>query len=118
MTMSEQAGFLRAIIEQPDDDVHRLVFADWLEDNGQGEWAALIRVQCAQQRLMVPWNDPYTDPGLLPLRCLNDRTRGQVLGGLDGLFTEQDLHDGPSFNARFRAKLRRGLIEYLEVCAE
>jgi uncharacterized protein (TIGR02996 family) len=36
---------LQAIIERPDDDALRLVFADWLEDHGEPERAAFIRVQ-------------------------------------------------------------------------
>ncbi len=32
---SERDAFLAAIIAQPDDDVARLVFADWLQENGQ-----------------------------------------------------------------------------------
>jgi len=27
-------GFLRAIREPPDDDTHRLVYADWLDEHG------------------------------------------------------------------------------------
>ena len=46
--MSEEAAFLRAICENPDEDTPRLVFADWLDELG-GEvntnWAELIRVQ-------------------------------------------------------------------------
>ena len=36
---------LQAIIERPDDDAPRLIFADWLEDHGEPERAAFIRVQ-------------------------------------------------------------------------
>jgi uncharacterized protein (TIGR02996 family) len=37
-------GFLRAILDEPDDDVHRLVYADWLDERGdpRGEF---IRAQ-------------------------------------------------------------------------
>jgi uncharacterized protein (TIGR02996 family) len=37
--------FLRAIIESPDDDAPRLVFADWLDEHGETERAEFIRVQ-------------------------------------------------------------------------
>jgi uncharacterized protein (TIGR02996 family) len=49
--MTEAEGFLRAIAEDPDEDAHRLVFADWLDDHGSPEQAAFIRVQCALARL-------------------------------------------------------------------
>jgi uncharacterized protein (TIGR02996 family) len=41
--MSESA-FLAAIRENPEDDTHRLVFADWLEDQGQQVRAQFIRL--------------------------------------------------------------------------
>ncbi len=41
---ADQAAFLRKIREQPDCDVVRLVYADWLEENGQAERAELIRL--------------------------------------------------------------------------
>jgi uncharacterized protein (TIGR02996 family) len=37
---------LQAILDDPDDDLRRLVYADWLEEHGQVERAELIRVQC------------------------------------------------------------------------
>lgn len=37
---------LAAIIAEPDDDLPRLVFADWMEENGDPERAELIRLQC------------------------------------------------------------------------
>jgi uncharacterized protein (TIGR02996 family) len=43
----QQAAFLAAIRDDPDDDAARLVFADWLEDHGDSARAELIRIQCA-----------------------------------------------------------------------
>lgn len=40
-----QWAFLAVIAENPDDDTPRLVFADWLQDNGQPERAEFIRAQ-------------------------------------------------------------------------
>jgi uncharacterized protein (TIGR02996 family) len=48
--MTEDA-FLEAILENEDDDAPRLVFADWLEENGQPERAEFIRCQCLWARL-------------------------------------------------------------------
>src|SRR5262249_52085188 len=45
--MSEQAALFRAICEQPDDDAVRLVYADWLEENGDPELAEYIRREVA-----------------------------------------------------------------------
>jgi uncharacterized protein (TIGR02996 family) len=43
-----EAAFLHAICEHPDDDTPRLVFADWLTEQGgavNGAWASGIRAQ-------------------------------------------------------------------------
>jgi uncharacterized protein (TIGR02996 family) len=50
MAMTHDEAFLQTIIENPDDDAPRLVYADWLEERGdpRGEF---IRVQCALARM-------------------------------------------------------------------
>jgi uncharacterized protein (TIGR02996 family) len=49
--MTDADDFLAAIIDRPDDDLPRLVFADFLEESGDGERAEFIRVQCELARL-------------------------------------------------------------------
>jgi uncharacterized protein (TIGR02996 family) len=44
-------AFLRAICEEPDEDAHRLVYADWLDEHGRPERAEFIRVQCALAKI-------------------------------------------------------------------
>jgi uncharacterized protein (TIGR02996 family) len=44
--MNEYEAFLRAIAASPEDDAPRLVFSDWLEENGDPHRAEFIRVQC------------------------------------------------------------------------
>lgn len=41
-----ESAFMAAIIANPADDAPRLIFADWLEENGQAERAEFIRIQC------------------------------------------------------------------------
>jgi uncharacterized protein (TIGR02996 family) len=50
--MGEEDTFLRAIIADPDDDGLRLIYADWLEEQGdpRGE---LVRLQCWLTNLAV-----------------------------------------------------------------
>ncbi|MCA9064132.1 MAG: TIGR02996 domain-containing protein, partial [Planctomycetaceae bacterium] len=50
MNNAEAAEFLTGILAAPDDDVPRLIYADWLEENGspRGEF---IRVQCERHSL-------------------------------------------------------------------
>jgi uncharacterized protein (TIGR02996 family) len=51
--MTHEPGFLHAIVEDPDDDTPRLIYADWLEERGdpRGEF---IRVQCELARSNQP----------------------------------------------------------------
>src|SRR5687768_1673503 len=42
---------LRALDENPEDDTPLLVYADWLDENGDEARAALIRLQCERERL-------------------------------------------------------------------
>lgn len=44
--MLDREPFLKAIFADPDTDLPRLVFADYLEERGDAAWAELIRVQC------------------------------------------------------------------------
>jgi uncharacterized protein (TIGR02996 family) len=48
-------GFLNDIVAHIDDDTPRLVYADWLTENGQDDRAEFIRVQIARARR--PWWD-------------------------------------------------------------
>jgi uncharacterized protein (TIGR02996 family) len=44
----------RAILDNPEDDTPRLVFADWLEEHGESDRAELIRTQIERDRLGEP----------------------------------------------------------------
>jgi uncharacterized protein (TIGR02996 family) len=48
-------GLLRAIVEEPLDDVPRLLLADVLEEAGEGGRAEFIRVQCELAQMDAPW---------------------------------------------------------------
>jgi uncharacterized protein (TIGR02996 family) len=49
--LQHEHAFLQAIKKTPDNDGLRLIFADWLEENGQPERAELIRLQMKIARL-------------------------------------------------------------------
>ena len=49
--MSEGDDLYRAILDSPEDDAPRLIYADWLDEHGQPERAEFIRVQCAMARI-------------------------------------------------------------------
>lgn len=48
--MTDGNALLAAILANPDEDTPRLVYADWLQENGQDERAEFIRVQCERAR--------------------------------------------------------------------
>src|SRR4051794_13840407 len=56
--MSNEDAFVHSILDNPDDDTSRLVFADWLEEHGRAAHAELIRVQCELARLPKRGREP------------------------------------------------------------
>jgi uncharacterized protein (TIGR02996 family) len=57
MPPSGYEPFLRAICENPEDDTVRLVYADWLDENGDPDRAEFIRVQVERARLREAGSD-------------------------------------------------------------
>jgi uncharacterized protein (TIGR02996 family) len=97
--MAHHEGFLRDIIEHPEDDAPRLIYADWLDELGLAERGEFIRVQCALAG--QPWRvgRVYDDPAWLRLyarerELLTDVNRWRWLG-LCG-------HPGDDFFVTFR----------------
>ncbi|MBN9122346.1 MAG: TIGR02996 domain-containing protein [Planctomycetes bacterium] len=52
----EADAFLDAIFNSPNDDTPRLVYAAWLQEHGQENYAQFIRLQCAAAHER-PWSD-------------------------------------------------------------
>jgi uncharacterized protein (TIGR02996 family) len=57
--MPEDKGLYQTILDNPDDDTPRLVYADWLEEHGDSLQAQFIRADCELARL--PRRDPRRD---------------------------------------------------------
>jgi uncharacterized protein (TIGR02996 family) len=64
--MNDEAGFLNAIRDNPDDDTARLVYADWLEERGdiRGEYLRL-EYQLSQIPLRLAQLREQIDPAWL-----------------------------------------------------
>src|SRR5262245_24750493 len=94
-------AFLDAIAADPEDDAPRLVYADWLDDNGQAHRAELIRLQCRLAK-MEAW-----DPDRL---ALEQREADLLL-----------VHDDewrkalPAWTNAHRQHIRRGFVDQLGV---
>jgi uncharacterized protein (TIGR02996 family) len=54
----QELTFLDAIQSAPRDDTPRLVYADWLDEHGQPEYAEFIRLQCQQPYIGVVYHPP------------------------------------------------------------
>ena len=73
-----EAAFVRGVIAAPDDDVLRLVFADYLDEHGDPLRAEFIRAQCHLATL-TPADDAYYDV-TDRVEELSDRLHGRRWG--------------------------------------
>src|SRR5213078_1683780 len=97
---ADHAAFLRAIRAAPDDDLPRLVYADYLDERGdpRGEF---IRLQCELARGDCP-----------PLRARELLRRGaELLDRYDAVWA------GLLAEAAYEATFRRGFVEEIEIGA-
>jgi uncharacterized protein (TIGR02996 family) len=94
-------AFLTDILANRDNDTPRLIYADWLDDNGEGERAEFIRLQVTSGKPIYVggevWMEP-TDDKAADLLCLN-------VGGWTPCSTEEETYTEWSW--------RRGFIESL-----
>jgi uncharacterized protein (TIGR02996 family) len=85
-TEADRDGLLASIFERPDDDVPRLVYADWLDEHGQPERAEFIRLQVAVDRR--PIGAATVDEAAVRVAALHDSYASawsEELPGLEGL---------------------------------
>lgn len=98
----ENTAFLNGIIETPDDDTVRLVYADWLEENGERERAAFIRLQIKSERAESVTDNP---------------AREQARRMLDQYGEEWAAEVGFRSPSVSSVKFRRGFIETIRARA-
>jgi len=103
MTRDLAAGFLADVVEHPDDDTPRLVFADWLEDHGDPARAEFIRVQIERSRL------PEWDAAQVRLRV-----REEALLAAHGEAWREAL---PTFDGVAWSGFRRGFVAEASLAA-
>jgi uncharacterized protein (TIGR02996 family) len=102
--VTHEDAFLHDIIENPDDDGPRLVYADWLDDHGEPDRARFIRVQCELAGL-PEGNDPRRVELEVQEKELRDRHGGEwfqpfsELSG-SGWWTRRGFVEGATFLAR------------------
>ncbi len=84
-------SFLKAILERPDDDIPRLVYADWLDEQGDVR-AEFIRVQCELARFNA--GDPWCDDLRIRERVLLDDFAQDWLGPFASIVEDFQFHRG------------------------
>ncbi|MBY0457214.1 MAG: TIGR02996 domain-containing protein [Gemmataceae bacterium] len=80
--MTDGDALFRAICEQPWEDTPRLVYADWLDENGDPDRAEFIRVQVELARLppAEQWGHPLARRAA-ELRLRGDPGKGEIKPG-------------------------------------
>jgi uncharacterized protein (TIGR02996 family) len=117
--MTHDEAFLQAILESPEDDTPRLVYADWLDEYGRSDRANFIRIQCELEK--VP-------PGHLPPPVLDrrERTRDTVRSDARAELARRATlllrkygkkWAGPLSGMVHRWEFRRGFVEAVELGA-
>src|SRR5262245_27762998 len=100
--MSDGAALFRAVIDDPADDAVRLVYADWLDENGDPDRAEFIRGQVRLAR-MEPWDDGFV---ALDIRCRQlERPHPEWLGVPDALVSRTER-----FCGRRKEPFERGFL--------
>src|SRR3954468_10687525 len=90
--MTEREALLAGVCANPDDDTPRLVFADWLQENGEEERAEFIRVQVASEQL--PLSNRARQPYFVRERELLDLHEDQWRAELSDAFYGQPFIRG------------------------
>jgi len=85
-------ALLRAVLVAPDDDAPRLVYADWLEENGDPARAAFIRAQVELARL--PPNHPKRPQLVQTERSLWTKHRAEWTAWLPAWAEVASFHRG------------------------
>jgi uncharacterized protein (TIGR02996 family) len=99
--MNLDEAFMRDILENPEDDTTRLVYADWLEDHAEAERAEFLRLEC---RLRGLEGGPETRP-------LWKRVAGLV--GLETAKPKQPVPDARPLRTRLAVLGRRADVHWL-----
>ena len=85
--MSEE-HFYRAILDEPAEDLHRMVYADWLEEHDQPERAEFIRLQLALAN-RGPYKPPAELMGIATSNRLYNYAAITLLIELENAYNEQ-----------------------------
>jgi uncharacterized protein (TIGR02996 family) len=100
--MTREEHFLAAIRENPDDDAVRLIFADWLEEQGDQDRAEFVRIQV--ERAALHEDDPRVQDLLDREQDLLAKHREVWLGGLDEIADDVVFQRGLPEKVQIKAR--------------
>src|SRR4051794_40021842 len=113
--MTAGKALLGEILDHPDDDLPRLVYADWLDEHGDPGRAEFIRVQIERARL--PEDDPrradLEDREAALLLAHEERWRQELP---EGVRRERDSKPARMFRRGFVVEVRATAEQFL-ACA-
>jgi uncharacterized protein (TIGR02996 family) len=118
--MTQEKAFLQAIFENPDDDAPRLIYADWLDENGQPDRAEFIRLQCELEK--VPAG--HLPPPVLDRRgrtrdTIRSTSRNKLIKRAASLLKKHGKQwAGPLRRTVRGYEYRRGFIEAIEIATQ
>jgi uncharacterized protein (TIGR02996 family) len=121
--MTYDDAFLQAIIDESDDDTPRLVYADWLEENGQSARAAFIRAQIESASL--PAGNPRGEECRMRAAVLRGEHERVWLGplcawlerwGFERGFVERVTVNAQTFLKHAGTIFRLAPIRHAEIC--
>jgi uncharacterized protein (TIGR02996 family) len=67
--MTDRAALIAAVLANPDDDLPRLIFADWLDEHGEPDRGEFIRVQVELSKWQAEHPDCFDEPLPACSRC-------------------------------------------------
>jgi uncharacterized protein (TIGR02996 family) len=95
--MFDREPFLRAIFDDPGNGLSRLIYADYLEERGERDWAELLRVECELTRLASAPDLP--DESFLRVGELIGRKQELIPRVFPGLRSQDDWRVRSGFRA-------------------
>jgi uncharacterized protein (TIGR02996 family) len=67
--VNDGEALYRAILESPEDDAPRLLYADWLDEHGDVKRAEFIRLQCELSSLIMGSQEAFARYGAIQKQC-------------------------------------------------
>jgi uncharacterized protein (TIGR02996 family) len=123
--MSDGDALLQAILDSPDDDGLRLVYADWLEEHSEPERAEFIRVQIelatlkkgpARDRLLkreAALLKRHREAWLAPLRAVLDKRPSRFARLWQAVSGRRRPREERDWEQRYGVGFNRGFVESL-----